>query len=145
MKYEQEPRPDIENHYHIRSLIEFQEKKSNDRTYHREREKDKADREDTIRSAQNYVLTDFYCDKCELDFKAQANKEVELDWNNTMQNVAFYRTKCFKNHWCVRFITDKHKDPYWYKSKAVARDRFRHYADTIQPHETGFNMLYNKI
>lgn len=144
MRYEQEPRPNIEHHYHIRSLIEFQEKKAYDRNYHREREKEKAERETTIQSAQNFVLTDFYCHKCKLDFKAQAIKEIEEDWNGNGNN-AFYRTKCFKNHWCIRYITDKHRDPYWFKSKAVAQDRDRHFADTLQPWQTGFNMLYKKI
>ena len=144
MRYEQTPRPEIENHYHVRSLIEFQEKKSQDRIYHQNKAKAKEERNDEIKSAQDFVLTDFWCDTCKEDLKAQAVKEIEQDWN-TGENNAFYRTKCFKGHWCIRLITDKHKDGFWTKSKAVALDRGKHYADTLQPHETGFNMLYKKI
>ena len=144
MRYEQTPRPLTEDHYHIRELIEFQEKKASDRTYHRERAKEKEERDSLIRGVQVVVLTDFWCNTCKEDFKAQAIKEIEQDWN-TGENNAFYRTKCFKGHWCIRLITDKHKDGFWTKSKAVALDRGKHHNDTLQPHETGFNMLYKKI
>jgi len=145
MRYESTPRPLIEDHYHIRMLIEGQEKRSADRTYHLEKGKNKAERQDLINEAKPFVLTEFYCQKCREDFKAQAIKEVEIDWSNSNQFIAFYKTKCFEGHWCIRLITDKHRDGYWTKSKAVLRDRGVHYKDTIQPHETGFNMLYKKI
>lgn len=145
MRYEQTPRPEIENHYHIRELFEFHERKTEDRSYHRDKEKEKQERDDTINSVQTFVATEFWCDTCKEDFKAQAIKEIETDWSNPNQRIAFYRTKCFKGHWCMRLITDKHKDAYWFKSRAVHRDRGEHYADTLQPHETGFNMLYKKI
>ncbi len=145
MRYESTPRPEIESHYHIRMLIEGQEKKADDRTYHLNKEKTKAERQDLINDAKPFVLTEFYCQKCREDFKAQSIKEVEIDWSNPNQFIAFYRTKCFEGHWCIRLITDKHRDGYWVRSKAVHRDRGVHYKDTIQPHETGFNLLYKKI
>lgn len=145
MRYENTPRPLIEDHYHIRMLIEGQEKKAEDRTYHLEKNKNKAERQDLINDAKPFVIIEFYCVKCREDFKAQSIKEVEIDWSNPNQFIAFYKTKCFEGHWCIRLITDKHRDGYWTKSKAVLRDRGVHYKDTIQPHETGFNMLYKKI
>lgn len=144
MRYEHTPRPHVEHHHHIRELIEKQEKRTDDRNYHRNKEKLIAEREDLIKDAQGFIVTDFWCNRCEVDFKAQAIKQVEVDWSNITQRIAFYKTKCFKGHWCMRLVTDRHKDKFWFKSRAVARDRGKHYADTLQPFETGFNLLYGK-
>jgi len=145
MSYDNIPRPDIERHYHIRDLIEAQEKRADDRSYHRQKEKDKEERIALIKDNPGKVVTDFYCNKCRRDFRAESIKEVEIDWSNTAQYIAYYKTKCPIGHWCIRLITDKQKDTYWIQSKAVNQDRGKHYKDTIQPHETGFNMLYKKI
>lgn len=142
MKYEHEPRPNIEHHYHIRELIENQEKRTQDRIYCRNKEKEKEERESSITGSQFLVLTDFWCSDCKEDFKAQAIKQTEVDWSNTAQRIAFYKTKCFCGKWCIRLITDKLKDGYWMRSHAVARDRGKHFADMLQPGETGFNLLY---
>lgn len=144
MKYDHTPRPDIEQHYHIRELIERQEKRTDDRNQSRDRQKMKDEREALIKDAQGLITTDFWCNTCLIDFKSQAVKQVEVDWANTAQHIAFYKTKCFKGHWCSRLITDRHVDAFWFKSHSVARDRGRHYADTLQPFETGFNLLYGK-
>lgn len=144
MRYEATPRPEIEGHYHIRSLIEGQEKRSSERQYHIEKKKDAAERDGEISSAPNHVVTEFWCKRCKKDFRGFAPKHVEEDWNGN-RRIAFYKTKCFNGHWCVRLLTDKWADPYWFRSKAVARDRENHRLDTLQPHETGFNTLYKKI
>lgn len=144
MNFAQTPHPLIEDHYHIRDLINAQEKRSADRDYHRIRVKDSEERNDLIKDSKQVALTDFWCDRCGKDFKAQAIKQVEVDWTNSNQSVAFYKTKCFQGHWCIRLVTDRHTDSFWAKSKLIALDRGNHYADTIQPYETGFNMLYGK-
>lgn len=144
MNLDHAPHPEVENHYHIRKLIESQEKRVADREYHRTRLKDLEDRNDYIKDAQFGVITDFWCDRCQQDFKSQAIKQVEVDWTNSQQRIAFYKTKCFQGHWCMRLITDRHKDQFWQKSKLVALDRGNHYADTVQPYETGLNLLYGK-
>lgn len=137
-------KPLIEEHYHIQELINSQEKRTEDRNLHREIEKSKADKGELIRESKAVVLTDFYCRKCQEDFKSVAIKQYEVDWSNESQHIAFYKTKCFKGHWCVRFITDKDRDPYWSKSKLVAIDRGRHSLDLLQPYQEGFNLLYGK-
>lgn len=144
MKYDYQPRPEIENHFHIRELIEGQEKRSNDREYHKNRIKDLEEREDLIKDSKIMTLTDFWCDKCKKDFKAQVVKQIEMDWSNPTQRIAFYKTKCFKGHWVIRLITDRHKDAFFIKSKFMALDRGNHFEDTIQPNETNFNLLYGK-
>lgn len=137
------PKPLIEEHYHIQELIDRQEKRTDDRNYHREKEKERGEREDLIKDSKQVAITDFFCRQCKKDFKAQAIRLIEQDWTCN-QRIAYYKTKCFKGHWCMRLITDRHKDAFWSKSKLMALDRGNHYADTIQPYETGFNLLYGK-
>lgn len=142
MKYDYQPRPNIEQHHHIRNLIELQEKRSFEREYYRSKEKE--ERLSTIKESSLVVVTDFYCCKCKEDFKSMSVKEVETDWSNENQYVAFYKAKCFKGHWCIRFITDKLSDPFWMNSKLIALDRGRHYQDILQPSENGYNLLYGR-
>ncbi len=145
MRYEHTPRPLTESHYHIRELIEIQEKRAADRTSHRDRAKALEERNDIIKDAKHKVLTEWWCDVCKEDFKGEAFKEVEVDWSNPSQFIAFYKTKHWCGRWCIRLITDRHKDAYWFKSRAVHKDQGEHYEDTLQPYQTGFNMLYKKI
>lgn len=142
--YNHIPRPEIEQHYHIRELIEGQEKRTADRVFYQNREKDRAERDNLIKDSKWMVVTDFYCSHCRRDFKAMAVKQVEVDWSNSTQNIAFYKTKCDEGHWCIRLITDRHIDGFWTRSKLVSLDRGNHFADTVQPHETNFNLLYGK-
>lgn len=141
--YESTPRPEIEQHWHIRELIETQERRSDDRTYHRDRIKALEERKKLIQEAKSVTLTDFWCNRCKKDFKSLAYKQVEQDWNAN-QEIAFYKTKHFCGSWCIRLITDKLKDGFWVRSRFLALDRGNHFADTIQPHETGFNLLYGR-
>lgn len=145
MNYDHTPRPHVEEHYHIRELIEAQEKRSADRTDHRERQKASEERASLIASEKWLELKAFYCRKCSKDFYAEEIKQVETDWTNPAQSIAFYKTKhkdC--GEWTIRLITDRHKDAYWYKSRAVASDQGRHYADTLQPFQTDYNLMYGK-
>lgn len=145
MRYEHTPRPEIEHHPYIKELIERQEKRTSDRNYHRNREKDLEERDALIKDARWLEVKDFWCEHCQKDFKAQEIKQIETDWSNPSQRIAFYKTKhkdC--ETWVIRFITDRWKDPYWYKSKRVRIDQGKHYNDTVQPHQTGFNLLYGR-
>lgn len=143
MRHDQSPHPLIEDHYHIKELIDAQEIRSTDRTEHRNRQKERAERDELITEAKIFDTKDFWCDTCNVDFVAQAVKQIEEDWNAD-QRISFYKTKCWKGHWCIRLVTDKYKDGFYYKSRFMALDRGNHFADTVQPFETGFNMLYGK-
>lgn len=143
-EYESNPRPEVEQHYHIRELIDRQEKRTADRNYHREQAKEMGEREALIADAKPVCLTDFWCSDCQKDFKSVAIKQVEIDWSNTKQNIAFYKTKCFCGKWAIRFITDKNRDGYWVRSRAVGADRGKFHNDLIQPHQSGFNLLFGK-
>lgn len=137
------PKPLIEEHWYIQELIDGQQKRVDDKEYHREKEKEKQERNKLILDAPLVAVTDFYCNQCQKDFKSMAIRQLEQDWTFN-QFIAFYKAKCDNQHWCIRYITDKQHDPYWMRSKAVARDRGVHHNDILQPFETGYNMLYGK-
>lgn len=142
MSREHSPAPLIEQHYHIRELIERQEKRAADRNEHRNREKQREERSHEIHDSKLFTLTDFWCDKCGKDFKAQAVRQIEVDWTNPSQQIAYYRTKHWCGHWCMRLITDRYKDAFWTRSRLMRLDQGTHYADTLQPFQTGFKLLY---
>lgn len=144
MRYEHTPRPEIENHFHIRELIEAQDKRANDRTYHRDKDKAKQERNLLIKDSKPIEILDFICFKCKEEFKSMSVKEVEIDWTCPTQYIAFYKAKCNKDHWCIRYITDKLNDPFWMNSARLAKDRDTYHKDIIQPHETNYNLLYGK-
>jgi hypothetical protein len=145
MKYDHVPRPDIEQHPHIRMLIENQEKRTADRTLHRNRDKELAERQEEIDRYKHIDVIEFFCAHCQEDFAHYAVKQVEVDWSNSRQNIAFYKGKHEEcGNWAIRHITDRFMDPYWFESIQVANDRGKHYADLLQPFETGYQLLYGR-
>lgn len=138
------PKPLIESHYHIESLIEFQDKKAADRNYYRDREKLAEERQGLIKDAKLKDIKEFWCTRCKRDFVGEAILQVEIDWSCPTQNIAFYKTKCFCGTWAMRYVTDRHSDPYWFRSRKVAGDRGNHALDILQPWETNYQMLYGR-
>lgn len=138
------PRPLIEEHYHIGELIERQEARVRDKNMHREREKEKDERDALINDSKKVDRKEFFCRKCDKDFVGIAQLQVEEDWNGTDQRIAFYKTKCFCGKWCIRLVTDRDRDPYWRMSRLVRADRANHANDLLQPFEEGYNLLYGK-
>lgn len=139
------PKPLVEEHYHIQSLIDSQDKRVQDRTYHREKAQNNAEREKTLADSKLVAITDFWCEDCRQDFKSMSIREIETDWSNEQQRIAFYKTKHDCGKWCIRLITDRHRDGFWFKSRQVAIDRGRHFREILQPFESGYNLLYKKI
>lgn len=139
-----QPRASVEQHYHIRELIERQDKRATERQQVIDRKEAYDERNRDIAGHKAKELVDFHCSDCLTDFKGEAIKQVEIDWSNDQQNIAFYKSKCFCGKWVMRFITDRFRDPYWFKSNNVAKDRGRHHNDILQPFETGYNILYGK-
>lgn len=137
--------PNIENHHHIKSLIDGQKKRSDDRDYHRNRSKNLEERQSTIEKSLMFVATDFHCSKCSEDFKAMAVLEVETDWSNVNQSIAFYRSKhkaCGTRS--IRLVTDKQKDGFFIKSRAIRLEQGKYHNALLQPFESGYNLLYGK-
>ena len=144
MKYENTPRPEVEQHPHIRMLIENQKKRADDRNYHRDKEKEGAEREEEIERYKQKDIIEFYCTHCQEDFADIVDKQVEIDWSNPSQRIAFYKGKHDCGNWAIRHITDRLADPYWFESQQVATDRGKHYAELLQPFETGYQLLYGR-
>ncbi len=143
MNPKQTPHPLVEDHHHIQGLIAGQARRTEDRERYRNVKKDAAEREDDIARAKRFDSLDFWCGKCKEDFRAVAELQVERDWSLDRRN-AFYRAKCGKGHWCGRLVTDRHMDGFFISSRLVNLDRGNHFADILQPFETGFNMVYGK-
>lgn len=139
MNFNQEPHPVIEEHYHIQDLIKGQQKRSMDRSRHQSIEKARNAFIETIRGFKDREILDFWCDKCQTDFVARSQKQVDA-W----ADIAYYKIKHTCETWCIRHITDRHLDSYFFKSKKVAMDRRDNFTNLLQPFETGFTMLYGK-
>lgn len=137
-----DPKPLIEEHYHIQELIDRQEVRTEDRVRYQNIEKDNAERDKLINDTRVLDLLDFWCAECGEDIKAVGVLHVEEDWTNKAQRIALYKTKCFKGHWLARHVTDKGACPYWFRSRTVHRDRGKHSDDMVQPWQDGFNLLY---
>lgn len=139
MKFNQIPHPVVEDHYHIQDLINGQEKRSQDRTYHQEIAKKRDQDLKDIAGFKDIEQLDFWCRKCKKDFVGRAKKQID-GW----ENIAYYKIKHTCGTWAMRRITDRMFDEYFYKSVKVARDRYFGELDMIQPWQTGFNTLYGK-
>lgn len=133
------PHPLVEDHYHIRELIEAQEKRANERTKWQEQKKSIDSLTKDIASFKEYETLDFFCNHCQLDFIARSRKEVD-SWDN----IAYYKTKHRCGNWCLRRITDRLRDHYFFQSKKIAYDRVINANEMLQPFQSGFNMLYGK-
>lgn len=139
MNLDHTPHPLIEDHYHIRELIDGQEKRTAERVHHQEVEKNRDSFLREIQGFKDIEFLDFYCEDCKRDFTARAHKQVD-SWSD----VAYYKIKHSCGAWCIRHITDRVRDPYFFRSKRVAYDRTMNANDMLQPWQTGFNMIYGK-
>jgi RNase P subunit RPR2 len=139
-----EPKPLIEEHWHIQQLIDAQERRVAERNSSRNKAKLLAMREEDIAMEPPAVIKEFWCSHCSKDFLHPTMKQVEKDWSNTNQNIAFYKTKHECGTWCIRHITDKLEDAYWTRSKKVATDRGKHSIDLLQPFENNYNLVWGK-
>lgn len=133
------PVPLVEEHYHVKDLIDGQQKRSDDRSYHQEVEKQRDGQLKDIQGFKDIELLDFWCSACQKDFVARARKQID-SW----ATIAFYKTKHPCGQWCMRHITHRFKDKYFFQSKKIAKDRVVNHNEMVQSFETGYNTLYGK-
>lgn len=139
------PKPLIEEHYHIDMLIENQSKRSDDRQRFKDLERAREENDKMIADAKPVANLDFICEHCGIEFKSNAVIHIEIDWNEPAKQIAFYRAKHRRcGRWCLRYWTDKPRDPYFMKSRLMRREQGKFHNDLLQPYELGFNMLYGK-
>lgn len=104
-----------------------------------------------INEAPESVLTDFWCDHpaCRKDFSTLGYKH--LNWVHNIETGmneppeiwrAWYAANCPSGHRCIKRITDKQYDPYYYQSNKV-RKMQRQYADEmLTPDDPRFKTIY---
>lgn len=100
------------------------------------------ERDQLISSVPYAVETGFWCKTCELDFNRTGLKVTRRAYESE-QLLAWYATRCEKCYSrCIRFITDKHLDPYYRESALLQHQRKIQSRDLLQPGDAGFKTLY---
>lgn len=99
-----------------------------------------SERAQEIKDAQPTQRMDFFCSECERDFGGIGHKEVR--WPKGSVWFAFYRGRCPEGHLTIRYITDKLKDPYFYKSPFVRKQQSVYADAMIGPDNPRFKVLY---
>lgn len=84
----------------------------------------------------------FWCDKCKID---QENTYREKECTYPSGIVKWNESRCVMcGGKIIRYITDRHLDPYFYRSEKVRMERMKHEKDLIQPSDPRFRKLYPK-
>ncbi len=89
---------------------------------------------------------DFWCEACagfdrtKGDVVAMAYKDVKTPTGYLP--FARYVGHCEKGHMVLRFITDKHRDPYYHQSEKMRRERAMAADDLLQPNDPRFRVVY---
>ena len=95
-------------------------------------------REDLIKTATDRLAgVGFFCEECGKDFTAVGRKVV-------MGDYAWYYAKCLCGARCIRRITDKSSDPYYFKSKITRRQQVVNSTDMLTPDDPLFRLVYPK-
>lgn len=110
-----------------------------ERQRHEERSKAVEERIGVIADAQHRVPYPFWCEPCNADFEGVAYKEVR---ENRGWPLAWYVGFCPKGHKCLRYITDRYKDPYSWQSYLVKVQRAKYADDFMQPSDPRFREKY---
>lgn len=93
----------------------------------------------TISEAPERTPMDFWCKACAKDFTTLGKKIVR---SSGRWPVAWYVGLCPKNHESIRYITDKDRDPYYWMSDMVKKQRSQMADDFLTPDDPRFAVLY---
>lgn len=82
------------------------------------------------------VSTSFWCERCrsDLDLFAVMKDNGRARW--------FYARCPHCGSGLMRYVDEKHKDPYYRKSVKIRKEREKHRKDMLQPGDAGFQTLY---
>ncbi len=80
----------------------------------------------------------FWCEKCQKDFDSGAYKTGNRygEW---------FVAKCPKGHKNIRYITERHLDPYFRKSEKLRKQRIFYRKDLLQPGQAGYDVAYPEM
>ena len=101
-----------------------------------------ADRQRAIADAPRRTAMDFWCVECGRDFSCA--DAVKL--TSTHQGVprAYYEGMCPERHTAIRYVTDKHADPYYHQSAVLRAQRAQMADDMLTPADPRFRIVYPK-
>jgi len=94
--------------------------------------------ERAFRKLPDQADNDFFCDRCQLDFKAPSYKH----WVSLYGIGAWISFCPICGVMTCRWITNKANDPYYEKSSKIRGMRSMFEADMLQPDQYGFQTLY---
>lgn len=83
------------------------------------------------------MVHSFWCDGCKKDFEAPGHETGN-------RYGKWFVGKCPKGHKAIRYITERHLDPYFRKSRNLREQRVHYRKDLLQPGQKGFAMAYPK-
>lgn len=125
---------------HMKLLRKRVEINRRDREQHEKLKKWLESRLKDITEAKERVRTSFFCETCDADWDGPGYKQAR--WPKGTMWYAYYLGYCPKGHACVRRITDKLADPYFFKSYVIRKEQAKH-GDEFLPHwHPRFKLVY---
>ena len=98
------------------------------------------DRAHEIFASPRYITTDFWCHTCKRDCTGTGYRQVctVRQWAPTAWFIGY----CPLGHKMLRYITDKHIDPYYNMSELLRRQRYELQDTMLTPDNPRFKLLY---
>lgn len=107
-----------------------------------ERERPFLDRLKAIMDAPRFATVDFWCTQCKKDCTGMGYRQVCTILPK--YPTAWFLGFCSKGHRMIRRITDKDRDPYYFQSLFLMRQRSEMELDLLTPDDPRFKTLYPK-
>lgn len=93
-----------------------------------------------IKRAPQTARISFFCETCDADWDGRGDKMIRMPKGSVW--FAYYSGHCPAGHACVRRITDRLNDPYFFKSYVVRKQQAKH-TDELLPHwHPRFKIVY---
>lgn len=84
----------------------------------------------------------FWCDECQIDFESPAFKTIHRLHGDAVVNFRAYCPDCEEE--CVRHLTHRDHDPYYYLSDRMHEQRGLYTKDTLHHDQYGFRSMYGE-
>ena len=109
---------------------------------HQEREMKKpSPNERMVQEAMDEISSyAFWCDNCQEDFNSPAYKTVHRLFGDPVVCYRTHHEECGEE--CIRLITHRDHDPYYYLSERINLQRNEYTSDLLQAEQYGFQTHY---